>query len=71
MDLLDKAEEIAMISLLVLYNTNLVPFAICALPPLADYKQWQFECKKTTRKGYIRSCKKEEKKEENCSRGGY
>jgi hypothetical protein len=34
MDLLDKAEEIVMINLLVLYNANLVPFAICAsLPP--------------------------------------
>ncbi len=39
MDLFDKVEEIAMISLLVLYNTNLVPFAICASPPPADYEQ--------------------------------
>jgi hypothetical protein len=39
MDLLDKLEEIAMISLLVLYNTNLVPFAICASPPPANYEQ--------------------------------
>jgi hypothetical protein len=34
MDLLDKVEETTMTSVLVLYNTNLVSFAICApLPP--------------------------------------
>jgi len=39
MALLDKAEEIVMISLLVLYNTNPVPLAICALPPPVDVEQ--------------------------------
>jgi hypothetical protein len=34
MDLFDKAKEIAMTSILVLYNTNLGPFAICAMPNL-------------------------------------
>jgi hypothetical protein len=39
MDLLDKAEEITMTNLSVLYNTNLVPLVICALPPPANFKQ--------------------------------
>ncbi len=39
MDLLDKVEEIAMTSLLVLYNTNLVPLVIYAMPPLLDPEQ--------------------------------
>ncbi len=39
MDLLDKVEEIAMTSLLVLYNTNLVPLVICALAPPIDLEQ--------------------------------
>jgi hypothetical protein len=40
MDLLDKAKEIAMTSLLILYNTNLVPLAICA-PTLATNLEQQ------------------------------
>jgi hypothetical protein len=39
MDLFDKVEKITMISLLILYNTNLIPFAICAQTPLVDPKQ--------------------------------
>jgi hypothetical protein len=39
MDLLDKAEEIVMISILVLYNTNPVPLTICALSPPTDVEQ--------------------------------
>jgi hypothetical protein len=39
MDLLDKAKEIAMISLSILYNINLVPLAICALTPTANLEQ--------------------------------
>lgn len=40
MDLLDKAKEITMTSLLVLYDINLVPLAICAsfLPTNAEQK---------------------------------
>jgi hypothetical protein len=38
MDLLDKAEKITMMSLLILYNANPVPFAICVLPPLGETK---------------------------------
>jgi hypothetical protein len=34
MDLLDKAEEIAMKNLSILYNKNPVPLAICASSPL-------------------------------------
>ncbi len=39
MDFIDKVKEIAMTSLLVLYNTNLVPLAICASPSLANAEQ--------------------------------
>jgi hypothetical protein len=39
MDLLNKVEEIAMISPSVLYNTNLVPLAICVSPLLANLEQ--------------------------------
>jgi hypothetical protein len=39
MDFIDKVKEIAMISLLVLYNTNLVPLVICVLPSLANAEQ--------------------------------
>lgn len=39
MDLLDKVEEIAMTSLLVLYNTNPMPFAICVPFPPTNAKQ--------------------------------
>ncbi len=39
MDLLDKVEEIAMTSLSILYNTNLVPLAICTPTPVANSKQ--------------------------------
>jgi hypothetical protein len=39
MHLFDKAEEIAMMSLSILYNTNPVPLAICAPPPLEDLEQ--------------------------------
>ncbi len=46
MDLLDKAKEIIMTSLLILYNTNLVPFAICAPPPPIDVEQKRLGVKK-------------------------
>jgi hypothetical protein len=39
MDLLDKAKEITMTSLLVLYNINLVPLAICASSLPTNAKQ--------------------------------
>jgi hypothetical protein len=39
MDLLDKTEKIAMISLSILYNINLVPLAICVLTLVANLKQ--------------------------------
>jgi hypothetical protein len=39
MDLFNKVEEIAMISLSILYNTNSLPLAICVLPLLANLKQ--------------------------------
>jgi len=39
MDLLNKVEEITMISPLILYNTNLVPLAICGLPPVVNPEQ--------------------------------
>jgi len=39
MDFLDKVEEITMTSLLVWYNTNSMPLAICVPPPFANAKQ--------------------------------
>jgi len=39
MDLFNKAEEIAMTSLFVLYNTNIVPLVISALPLPTNPKQ--------------------------------
>jgi hypothetical protein len=39
MDLLDKAKEITMTSLLVLYNINLVPLAICVSPSPTNAEQ--------------------------------
>jgi hypothetical protein len=39
MDLFDKVEEITMTNLSILYNTNLVPFAICAPTPSVDFEQ--------------------------------
>jgi hypothetical protein len=39
MDLLNKAEEIAMTSLSILYNTNLVPLVICVLTLVVDLEQ--------------------------------
>ncbi len=39
MDLFDKAEEIAMTNISILYNTNPMPFAICVSPPFANLKQ--------------------------------
>jgi hypothetical protein len=39
MDFLDKVEDIKMINLLILYNTNLMPLTICALPLLIDLEQ--------------------------------
>jgi len=42
MDLLNKVEEIAMTSLLVLYNTNWVPLVIYVLPPHVDPEQQGF-----------------------------
>lgn len=39
MHLLDEVEKIAMISLLILYNTNQVPFAICALTLIVNLEQ--------------------------------
>jgi hypothetical protein len=39
MDLLDKAKEIAMTSLSILYNINIVHLAICVLPPLGELEQ--------------------------------
>jgi hypothetical protein len=39
MDLFNKAKEITMISLSILYNTNLVPLAICGLPLAIDPEQ--------------------------------
>jgi hypothetical protein len=39
MDLFNKVEEIAMINLSVLYNTNPMPLAICVLPSLVDPEQ--------------------------------
>jgi hypothetical protein len=39
MDLLNKVEEIAMTSLLVMYNINLMPLAICVPPLLANIEQ--------------------------------
>jgi BarA-like signal transduction histidine kinase len=45
MDLLDKVEEIAMTNLSILYNTNLMPFVICALPSPANVKQERLNVK--------------------------
>lgn len=45
MDLFDKVEKIAMTSLLVLYNTNPVPLAICVLPPPGETKQQGLDAK--------------------------
>jgi hypothetical protein len=39
MDFFNKVEEIAMTNILVLYNTNLVPLAICVQPLLANLEQ--------------------------------
>ncbi len=39
MDLLNKAKEITMTNLLILYNTNLVPLAIRVSPPLGEFEQ--------------------------------
>lgn len=39
MDFIDKVKEITMTSLLVLYNTNPVPLAICASPLFANAEQ--------------------------------
>jgi hypothetical protein len=39
MDLLDKVKKIAMTSLLILYNTNPVPLAICVSIPVVDFEQ--------------------------------
>jgi hypothetical protein len=36
MDLFDKVEEIVMTSLSILYNTNPMPLAICALTSAID-----------------------------------
>jgi hypothetical protein len=38
-DLLNKVKEITMTSLLILYNTNLMPLMIYALPPPIKPKQ--------------------------------
>jgi hypothetical protein len=45
MDLLDKAQKITMISLSILYNTNPMPLAICALTLPTDLEQ-QWSCTK-------------------------
>jgi hypothetical protein len=39
MDLLVKVEEIAMTSLSILYNTNPMPLAICALTQATNLEQ--------------------------------
>ncbi len=39
MDLLDKAEKIAMTRLTILYNTNPMPIAIYVSPPLGELEQ--------------------------------
>jgi len=59
MDLLDKVEEIAMTRLLVLYNTNLLPHAICVLPPLVNPRQQGL------------GAEEELQEEESCSWGCY
>jgi hypothetical protein len=45
-NLFDKAKEITMTNLLILYNTNLVPLVICALPPPRKPKQQGLDAKK-------------------------
>jgi hypothetical protein len=39
MDLFNKVEEIAMMSLFVLYNINLMPLVTCVLPPFPKHGQ--------------------------------
>jgi hypothetical protein len=43
MDLLNKAEEIAMTNLSILYNINPIPFTICVMPLLVEPKQQQLD----------------------------
>jgi hypothetical protein len=71
MDLLDKAEEIAMTNLSILYNINPVPLAICAPFPLGKLEQqWPDVEKSCWKKIHLF---RQEKKggEESYSRGCY
>jgi hypothetical protein len=43
MDLLDKVKKIAMTSLLILYNTNPMPLAICPRTLVVDLEQQKEE----------------------------
>jgi hypothetical protein len=45
MDLLDKAKEITMMNLSILYNTNPVPLTICVAPLLGKPEQQGFNPK--------------------------
>jgi hypothetical protein len=56
MDLFNKAKEIAMTNLLILYNMNLVPLAICVSPPSRELEQQGLDAEEE-----LQSCKKEEK----------
>jgi hypothetical protein len=46
MDLFNKAKEIAMTNPLILYNTNLVPLAICVSPPPREIEQQGLDAEK-------------------------
>jgi hypothetical protein len=70
MDLFDKVEEIAMISLSILYNTNPMPLVISTSNLVVDLKQQG--CRgRIIGSGYIHSYKKEEKEKEGCLQGCY
>jgi len=63
MDLLDNVGEIAMTNLLILYNTYIMPFTICAPPLLGKLEQqWLDAKKKLHERIYLCSSKKEEMK---------
>jgi hypothetical protein len=61
-----------MISLSILYNTNLLPFTICALTSSVDQEQQGSSAEEELHEvDTFCSCKKEEKQEEGYLRGCY
>jgi hypothetical protein len=46
MELFDKVKEIVMTSLLIVYNTNTMGLAICALPSPTDLEQQRLDVEK-------------------------